>query len=274
MALSRRARSTRLLVFLLVMASLLTITVDYRGGQGGPLELAGKAALTVVGPMQAAVSKVVRPVGSFFSAIVHLSSLESENAQLRTKLAQANSKLSQTTTAVGQNEQFRKLLQLQQTLGIKGPTANVIALSLSNFEWTLTVDRGSSAGVKKDMPVVSGDGLVGQVTLVASNWSIVTLIIDPSSAVAGRLTGSGDTGLVVGERTQDMTMQLVSPGAKANIDEPVVTAGYKGSPYPPGIVIGGVSHVLKDPASLSETISVRPAVDFGSLQFVTVVEGT
>ncbi|HEY1332136.1 MAG TPA: rod shape-determining protein MreC [Actinomycetota bacterium] len=271
MALSRRTRSTRVLVFVLVMVSLLTITVDYRGGQSGPLELAGKAGLTIVGPMQAAVSKVVRPVGSFFSAVIHLSSLESQNKALKQRLAEANAELATTTTAVQQNEQLRKLLQLQQRLGISGPTATVIAQSLSNFEWTITIDRGSSAGVKTDMAVVSGDGLVGHVSKVSDHWSIVTLLIDPSSSVAGRLVTTGDTGLVVGERTQDMQMQLVSPGAKVDLNESVVTAGFTGSLYPPGITIGAVSHVYRSNGSLAETVAVRPAVDFSSLQFVTVV---
>src|SRR6266511_2873061 len=92
MALYRRTRSTRLLVVSLVMASLLTITVDFRGGQRGHFESFGsKLALTVIGPLQNAVSKAFHPVGAFFSGLAHVGSLESENAALEAENARLRS---------------------------------------------------------------------------------------------------------------------------------------------------------------------------------------
>jgi rod shape-determining protein MreC len=274
MALARRTRSTRLLVITLVFASLLTITVDYRGGQSGPLELTGKAALTIIGPMQQAVAKVTHPVGSFFTGVVHIASLESENRQLKQDLQRARIQVALSSTATTENNQLRKLLGIRQGLGLKGVTASVIAQSLSNFEWSVTIDAGSSQGVKMDLPVVGGLGLVGHVTQVAPDWSRVTLIIDPESSVAGRLVETGDTGLVVGNRDQDMAMQMVNPHAKVVPGEQVVTAGYQGALYPPGILIGVVSHVAPAEGSLVKNVSIAPLVDFSSLQFVMVVTGT
>ena len=151
-------------------------------------------------------------------------------------------------------------------------TAVVIAESPSNFEWSVTIDRGSSDGVKVDSPVVSGQGLIGHVVQVATHWSKVQLIIDPQSAVAGRLASSGETGLVVGQRNHDLTMDLVNPDAKVIAGEQVVTSGYQGGLYPPEIVIGVVSHVYLQPGTLTKLIAVRPSVDFSSLQFVFVVK--
>jgi rod shape-determining protein MreC len=274
MALSRRARSTRLLVITLVFASLLTITIDYRGGQSGPLELAGKGALTVVGPMQQAVARVAHPIGAFFSGIVHIASLESQNRQLQDELQKLRTENTQAIGAIVENDQLRGLLQIKARLGLKGVAASVIADSPSNFEWSVTIDAGSSEGVAADQAVVSGDGLVGHVTEVTPRWSKVTLILDPTSAVAGRLVDSGDTGLVVGNGNHDMTMQMVAPSAKVNPGEAVVTAGFKGGLYPAGILLGLVSHVAPAEGSLSKVVSIAPVVDFSSLQFVLVVTGT
>ena len=105
----------------------------------------------------------------------------------------------------------------------------------------------------------------------AACCSVVQLIIDPRSGVAARLATTGETGLLVGERNQDLQMQLVSPVADVPAGEPVVTSGYQGGLYPPGIPVGVVSHVYKDPASLQQVIQVRPAVDFSSLEFVLVI---
>src|SRR5580765_5506814 len=84
MAVTRRAgRSTRLLVVTLVMASLVIITVDYRQGANGIFESMGRATASIVSPMQAAVSRIFRPIGSFFTGLGHIGSLESANRRLR-----------------------------------------------------------------------------------------------------------------------------------------------------------------------------------------------
>src|SRR5439155_25241594 len=272
MALYGRARNTRLLVVSLVMASLVTITVDYRGGQSGPFEVAGRGALSVVGAMQGGVNKVLHPVGASFGGIAHIGSLQSEHDGLKAEV-QALRRQSRESVSLGrQNKELKSLLKLRQELGLSGVTAVVIAESPSNFEWSVTIDRGSSDGVKVDSPVVSGQGLIGHVVQVATHWSKVQLIIDPQSAVAGRLASSGETGLVVGQRNHDLTMDLVNPGAKVIAGEQVVTSGYQGGLYPPEIVIGVVSHVYLQPGTLTKLIAVRPSVDFSSLQFVFVVK--
>jgi rod shape-determining protein MreC len=274
MALSRRVRSTRLLVITLVLASLVTITLDYRGGQSGPLEAAGKGALNVIGPMQQAVARVVHPIGAFFSGLAHIASLESENHRLQNEVQGLRNEAVRGRLAESQNKELRDLLKIQGQLGLKGINATVIGQSPSNFEWSITIDAGSAQGVKVSEPVVSADGLVGHVTEVGLHWSKVTLIIDPSSSVAGRLASSGDTGLVVGNRNKDMIMTMVGPGANVSPAEAVVTAGYQGGLYPGGILIGVVAHVAPAQGALSKIISVQPVVDFSSLEFVTVVTGT
>jgi rod shape-determining protein MreC len=274
MALSRRVRSTRLLVITLVLASLVTITLDYRGGQSGPLELAGRGALNVIGPMQQAVARVVHPIGAFFSGLAHIASLESENHRLNDEVQSLRNEAVRGRLAASQNKELRDLMKIQGQLGLKGINATVIGQSPSNFEWSITIDAGSGQGVKANEAVVSADGLVGHVSQVGLHWSKVTLIIDPSSSVAGRLAGSGDTGLVLGNRNKDMIMTMVAPGADVAAAEAVVTAGYQGGLYPGGILIGVVAHVAPAQGALSKAIAIQPVVDFSSLEFVTVVTGT
>src|SRR2546423_12004435 len=155
MALSRRVRSTRLLVITLVFASLVTITLDYRGGQSGPLEVAGKAALTVVGPMQQAVARVVHPVGAFFTGLAHIASLESDNRRLRDELRSQRILSAQAEEALRENAELRKLAGISGQLGLVGPRATVVGQSLPYFEWSVTIDKGSSQCVAVDQPVVA-----------------------------------------------------------------------------------------------------------------------
>jgi rod shape-determining protein MreC len=170
------------------------------------------------------------------------------------------------------------LLELQDSLGARVETtgAKVIANGASNFEWTITIDKGSSDGVEVDMPVVASAGLVGHVVRVTTSSAVVQLIIDPDSAVAGRLDGSGETGLLEGQGEGDLRMGLVDPEAVVEPDENVVTAGYRiegiaRSLYPPNVLIGSVSHVLSEDNALQKLVTVRPAVDFSTLDLVLVV---
>jgi rod shape-determining protein MreC len=280
MALPSRARSARLLVVALVSVSLVTITIDYREGDHGPLSAAGDAAVAVLGPLQSAVSKVTHPIGNFFSTLVHLPSIRAENERLRDRISQLESENLTRTTDLQRLQELEALFELQSSLGpgVKTVGAQVISNGVSNFEWTITIDKGSSAGIAEDMPVVaSGKRLVGHIVQVTPGTSVVQLIVDPDSAVAGRLQDSGQTGIVTGEGDQDMRMGLVDETTEVHADESVTTAGYKipgvaQGLYPPGILIGTVSRVLPNETALEKFITVRPAVDFSSLSLVLVVQ--
>ena len=275
MALSSRPRNTRLVVVTLVVVSLLTITIDYRGGQNGPFEVAGRGALQVVSALQGAVSRIGHPIGAFFSGLIHVGSLRSENERLKERLRAAESQAAKVAQLQKENEDLQKLLDLRQTFSLHGISARVVAESVGNFEWSITINAGSSDGIRLDDPVVSGDGLVGHVIEVAGNAAKVQLIIDPSSAVAARLSTSGETGLLVGERNQPLRLDLVDTQAQVEPGEQVVTSGYRVPDghglYPPGLPIGVVSHVFAAPGALTTTVQVAPAVDFSALQFVLVL---
>jgi rod shape-determining protein MreC len=278
MALQNRARSTRLLVVTLVSISLVTITVDYREGDSGPLASAGNTALALISPLQEVVSKVTHPIGNFFSTLVRLPSIRRENQDLKDQVAALEAQVNLGTADLNRLHQLEGLLGLQESIGSKVQTtaAQVISSGVSNFEWTIWIDKGSAQGIAIDMPVVAPAGLVGHVVRVSANASVVQLIIDPDSAVAGRLDVTGKTGLLTGAGEQDMRMGLVDTTTDVGPDERVVTAGYRipgvaTSLYPPNVLIGTVSRVLPDSAALEKFITVRPAVDFSTLDLVLVV---
>lgn len=278
MALRSRARSTRLLVVTLVSASLITITVDYRQGDSGALAAAGDTAIAVIAPLQEAVSKVTDPIGNFFSTLVRLPAIRRENEQLKSRVAELQRVVSETTSDRTRLNEVEALLGLQESFSarIETTAAQVIANGVSNFEWTITIDKGSSDGIADEMPVVAAAGLVGHVVRVTPSSSIVQLIIDPESFVAGRLDGSGETGLLEGEGDGDLRMSQVDSEIQVLPDERVVTAGYRfggvaESLYSPNVLIGTVSRVLSDDNALEKFVTVRPAVDFSTLSVVLVV---
>jgi rod shape-determining protein MreC len=266
------------LVVTLVSISLVTITIDYRQGDEGPLSTASEAALVILAPLQEAVSKVTRPVGNFFSTLIRLPSIRHERDILAERVTALEADLSTTQADLDRLAELEALFQVQSGLGPKVETraAQVIGNSVSNFEWAIVIDQGTDAGITEDMPVISSGGLVGHVIRVGPSSSRVRLIIDPDSFVAGRLDISDQTGLLAGQGTDDLRMGLVAPDVEVTPDERVLTAGYRlegvaQSLYPPNVLIGTVSRVLDEDSATEKLVTVRPAVDFSSLSLVLVV---
>jgi rod shape-determining protein MreC len=280
-AIRQRTRSARLLVVILVTASLAIITVDYRGGDDGPLATIGRAAHSAIAPMQSAVSSVVQPIANFFSSLADLPSLAERNQALRDEnealrtAQQVNQELQQRL------QSLQNLLGLQTVMVQRTQAASVIASSASNFEWSVTIDVGSNDGVVADMAVVTGaaDGprLVGRIIDVTPDAAVVQLVIDRDFAVSAYLPTSREEGLVEGRGADDLRMGLAAPGIEVNDEqpEPVFTLGYEVNGqrglYPPEILIGTVSRAFSDPSAVESFVTIRPAVDFSTLRYVLVV---
>jgi rod shape-determining protein MreC len=277
MAMRTKTRSTRLLVIVLVSISLATITVDYRQGEDGPLSGLGRNAIAVMAPLQEAISRVTRPVGEFASSIGELPSLRRERDALQSQLEQARANLVQYQSL---SQDYDELLAQTRLAGSVDPdyvTGLVIANSPSNFESVIIINKGSEDGVKQNMAAVASAGLVGHVVRVTSTTAYVELITDRNSGVAARLVHADETGLLEGDGEADLRMSP-DPTAVAQIpsNETVVTTSYHVAGgeglYPPNIPIGTVSRVFADPTGFTTSVTVRPAVDFSTLKFVSVVK--
>jgi rod shape-determining protein MreC len=279
-----RPRGTRLLVVALVSLSLVIITLDYREGSTGPLAEAGRWTQTAMAPLQEAVWTVTRPIGDFFSGLAHLPSLERENADLKTQVANLQAEAAGRANVEEQLQTVTDLLGLQQQLFPDGVAAIVIANGVSNFEWSVTINKGSDDGVQIDQPVVAGSAttprLVGRVTQVTSHSATVQLLIDQDFAAAGRLSPTRATGLVQGRGEEDPEMDGIPQDTdiELNGDQPVqvFTMSYEingqHGRYPPGILIGEVSSVIESTNALEQAVTVRPAVDFSALEYVLVLK--
>ncbi len=276
----QRPRTTRLLVVALVSISLAVITLDYRQRESGPLAGIGAAAKTFMAPMQEAVTTVTEPIGDFFSGIANLPSLADENENLRREIASLKSEIQADAFDQEQYESMLALLELSQALEPPVVPATVIANGVSNFEHTITIDKGSADGGAIDQPVATGSPeapmLVGRVVAVTPSSADVRLIIDRSFAVAATIQGTNEAGLVEGNGDADLRMSLVEPGTLIEGDEAVFTQGYEldgeAGLYPPGMLIGQVSRLVPGDNATQEFVEVRPAVDFETLQFVLVLQ--
>lgn len=268
-----RPRRARLLLALLVVASITIITIDYRTGGDGPLDKVGRVTLTVVGPIQRGLATLLRPVGNFLAGFTKVPSLRARIQGLEAELAALRADRELVEDVRRENESLRSLFALRERLNLRTVAAQVVGVSPSNFERTIFVDRGSRHGVAKEMPVVTGEGLVGRVTSVGPSTATVLLLTDRASSIAARLANNGETGIVEGEGAGTLRFELLDPAAKVSAGDRVVTSGYDRGLFPPGLAIGSVLDAPEAGANLSRVVTVQPAVDLSSLDHVLLVMG-
>ncbi len=149
-------------------------------------------------------------------------------------------------------------------------TAAVIGRDISPFLHYVIINRGSDDGLRRGMPVVSSQGLVGRVAAVTADGARVQLITDPDTAINVRIQPSGAEGLLEGSITGDITIGAIPQDANINNGDLVLTSGLGGN-YPPDMLIGQISGVRQRPVELFQTASVEPVVDFSQLEIVLVI---
>lgn len=214
------------------------------------------------------MSAVVRPVGNALSSLGDLGSLDDEVKRLRAEQARVQAEARQNEDLRRQLAEAQKLLKLGQDGQFRLVAARVIGVAPSSFEWTVTIDAGTRDGVRKDMTVVNGDGLVGRVLEASPYSSLVLLAIDAKSNVGARLAHSGDAGLLRGNGLDDMTFEVTNPTAQIALGQPIVTAG---STFTAGVPIGQVKATRSTPGALTRTVIVTPYVRYTVLDQVAVI---
>jgi len=268
-------------VALLVVASLALLSVYFRESNGGRLHGLQSTGAAVLRPFEVAGQRVARPFQDAADWFGGLVDAKSENARLRKEIDGLRQQVIQNQTAAQENRRFRALLDYRDgprfPKDFRGLAAAVISRPPSQFVQQIVVAVGSAAGVTLHAPVVTEDGLVGQVTRVTKNVSQVTLLTDETSAVsvvdlrtkaAGILRHGSTPGseLILDRVTKD---QIVDHG------DTVITAGWRAgkltSIYPKGIPVGVVTSVGQSDIALYKNIQVEPNVDFSSLESVLVL---
>lgn len=259
------------MLVLLVLTSITAITLDFRDTGSGFLNSARSGARDTFAPLQRVLGNSLSSVGDFFGGLTRYGSVKSENARLRSQLDAVKAE----RVAAADAERERRLLLALANLDFVGSlpslTARVISDSASNFQRTVAINKGRSAGIDTGMPVVTEAGLVGRVTAASNGGATVLLITDPSSNIGVRLNGSGDVGVLTGAGRDPLPMDLVNLDTKVVTGEGLVTSGLQDGLFPPQIPVGRVRSVRTSPGALNQQVTVDPVVDFGRLDLVKVL---
>ncbi len=262
---------SRLLLVILLVTALFFITLDLRGVS---LTTGSRSVTqTILSPVQRTVSTIFSPVGRFFSDVKNFGKT---NAQLQEELSLnklLKSELAMNADTKGQLAQLKSVLDLAGRGNYKVAAARVIARgSASSFSQTITIDAGSSSGIRPDMTVISQNGLIGVVKSTTSSSAIVLLLSDPSFRVGVRIARTQSVGVLSGLGSTSYSLVLLDPAGTIKTGDILVTNGSENNrPFVPGVPVGVVVGVDNSDGSLTQTATVYSYANLNDLGVVSVI---
>lgn len=202
---------------------------------------------------------------------VLLRQVRRENEQLRRQVHELQNKLAAYHDAFLENQRLRRLLDFQNTVGMKAIAAEVVVHDPSGWFQTVIVDKGSSDGIERDMAVVNEEGVVGRVTDLSVHYSRVVLVTDPENAVDALVQRNRVRGILTGRDEKSCLLRYVRSNLDVRTGDLIISSGKDGV-FPKGLRLGIVKEIVKDPVDLFQTIAVQPIVSPNSVEEVLVVQ--
>jgi rod shape-determining protein MreC len=267
----------------LVLVSLTLLTISFRSPTSGALHDLEGVGSSVLRPFQIAASRVAQPFRDAYNYVDGLANAKSENARLKKEIAALQS---QELINIEKARQYDQLARINHYRtgptfpnGYRAVTARVISSSATPFTHSLVITAGSSDGIRQLSPVVSGDGLVGRVTNVFPDTSVVTLLSDPQTYVPAVDVRTNASGVVHPSSAGPLILDQVSKQLPVRAGDVLVTQGTTNPHYPLlepyGIPIGRVTYAHATDTSSFLQVELQPFADLSpSLQAVSVLVPT
>ena len=262
---NRFPRSWRTIVIVLISVGLVLLAL------GGYLTPLTKVALTPVVAAQTWLSERYLAVQNMLNAPRDVTELMQRNAELEAEVASLQSQVIELQQQLTEYQILSSLLDFARAYPeYEYVGASVIGRDPSPFLQYVIINRGSDDGLRRGMPVVTQQGLVGRVARVTAAAANVQLITDPAMKINVRLHPSRERAVLTGSITGDLTLDFIPQSAVVNPGDLVLTSGFGGN-YPPNILIGQVTGVRSQDFDLFQSGSVQPVVDFEQLEIVLVI---
>ena len=250
-----------------LLAHVLLISAQVNSKQGVPiLEAVTFGAFSEV---QRALWGGVSGVRGVWSGYVGLRNARTENEQLKRQLSEIQIALQEQRALADRSRGLTKLLEMREQLSLKTTGADIIGAAATPDFRTVTIDKGSTSGLKSDMAVIAPAGVVGRIVVPSARSAKVQLLVDRNAAAGALIERSRAQGVVVGSGDERLQMDYVSEVSDIVVGDVVVSSGIDGI-YPKGFVIGQVESVEKSGGAYRRIV-VKPSVDFRSLEEVLVV---
>ena len=263
------------LLFILTIVSILLMILTFTTNVV-PAVFNGIAGYTFM-PFKRGLTGISTYAGQRADDFRQVREVISENKALKDKLDELTQENDRLVEDRFELIELRELLDLDSEYEEYDKTgARITGKDPGNWYSVFIIDKGENDGIKEGMNVIAGSGLVGIVTKTGPNWAQVRSIIDDESNVSGRMLNTSDNLIVYGnlEAMKEGTLefgQLSDPDDEVAVGDKVVTSNISDR-YLPGIAIGFINTIDKDPNNLTKSGTITPVVDFEHIDVVLVIK--
>ncbi|MBQ7741821.1 MAG: rod shape-determining protein MreC [Bacteroidaceae bacterium] len=229
----------------------------------------GSVWFTQTNSLAAKVNKLYTDAEAFIHLDEVNSKLTAQNTMLQMQVSQLRDQLKDATHKPSINDRHI----LDSLSGYTIYSARVVSASIVKNENYIVIDKGSADGIKPEMGVVGGGGVVGIVRIVNSHYSLVLPIINRNSRISCRIRRTGYYGSLIWDGGSIFYANLVGVPqyARAKRGDAIETSGYS-TVFPPGLFVGKVTDIKHAPDGLSQQLVVNLGTNFGNLRDVNVFE--
>ena len=258
----------------LVLALLLAVGLTVFGSLTDT-KLPENVVQGVLAPFRTGASKLVEGVRQVYDYVFKYESLLAENQALKEQLAAIEDEARDAYATKQENERLRAALELlDNNEDYKLVDAYIISTSSNDWSNTFTINRGSNAGIEKDMCAITAYGeIVGIVSEVGVNYAVVKSVLDSSLEISATIAASGYSGMVQGGYATGLEgklrMNYLPSSATIRNRDQVVTTG--STVYPRNLILGYVVDAGFDDTGVAKFALLEPAADVRSLEQVFIV---
>jgi len=226
-------------------------------------------------PFYRAESYLAEGLRNFFGQYVNLLEIRKENLKLKEENLKLKQELAYYVEREALYQRLEKLYKISEKFSYPQVVARIIYKAIDPFSDQIIIDKGSKDGLMPQMPVLAligeeGIGLVGQVVEVHRNWSRVILLTDPSFGADVKILRTQERALLKGKAEKFCELEYLPLYSEAKKGDLVITSG-QDLLFPPGLIIGEIVNLSKDPQGLFKRGEVRPFVDLYNLSWVSVM---
>jgi len=258
-------RSLQTVVLALIVIGLIALAL------GGYLTPVSRYILTPLVTAQTWLSTRFQAVQNYLDAPQDMARLRQRNTELEAELSRLQTEIIELKQQISETRVLEALVDFARV----NPdnqyiAAKVIGRDPNPFLQYVIINRGSDDGLRRGMPVVTQQGLVGRVAAVTAGAARVQLISDNGSSVNVLLEPSRAPAALEGDLTGDLSLDMIPQSAKVSVGDLVLTSGLGGN-FPSNILVGQVSNVRSRDNDLFQRAAVQPSVELPQLEIVLVI---
>lgn len=265
------SKKTLIIIGIIILVSFNIVFLSVSSKHRYPAYSAGQIVLNLVSPFQDIMTNTMRFAKNLWRGYFFLVSTERENDNLKRELSRHIQKSNEYHEIELSNIRLRSLLEFRQTVAAQTVAAEVIGVDPSPWYRTIVINKGKSDGIRKGLPVVIPEGVVGQVIDAGSHYSKILLIIDQNSAVDAAVQKNRARGIVKGVSSDKCILKYVVRRHDIEPGDNIVTSGFDGV-FPGGLYIGYVEKISQGGDGLFHEIEITPYADFEKIEEVLVLK--